>query len=176
MKPQSKVFAIAGVGLVLLLIGIVWYLKSFYIIQIQRKPGNDGGIACTTEAMLCPDGSSVGRVGPNCEFAACPSIAPIVSGIINDCVYEEKQCPDGSIVQRVQPNCEFAACPQNSGGSIGEGVVESPIDETQTELAQIPDGPLINNDSLFSVSTTSLFFLVDGSSSRFILTPSVLFT
>jgi len=26
---------------------------------------------CTTDAKLCPDGSSVGRTGPNCEFRAC---------------------------------------------------------------------------------------------------------
>lgn len=30
------------------------------------------GVACTQEAMLCPDGSSVGRSGPNCEFSPCP--------------------------------------------------------------------------------------------------------
>ena len=30
--------------------------------------------ACTLEAKICPDGSSVGRTGPNCEFAACPSV------------------------------------------------------------------------------------------------------
>lgn len=30
------------------------------------------GKACTMEAKLCPDGSYVGRTGPNCEFAACP--------------------------------------------------------------------------------------------------------
>ncbi len=28
--------------------------------------------ACTMEAKICPDGSSVGRTGPNCEFATCP--------------------------------------------------------------------------------------------------------
>lgn len=28
--------------------------------------------ACTMEARLCPDGSSMGRTGPNCEFTACP--------------------------------------------------------------------------------------------------------
>ncbi len=28
---------------------------------------------CDGDAMLCPDGSSVGRSGPNCEFAGCPS-------------------------------------------------------------------------------------------------------
>ena len=29
-------------------------------------------IFCTTEAKLCPDGSAVGRVGPNCDFTPCP--------------------------------------------------------------------------------------------------------
>ena len=29
-------------------------------------------VACTQDAKLCPDGSFVGREGPNCEFVACP--------------------------------------------------------------------------------------------------------
>lgn len=29
-------------------------------------------VACTMEAKICPDGTGVGRTGPNCEFAACP--------------------------------------------------------------------------------------------------------
>jgi len=29
--------------------------------------------ACIQDAMVCPDGTSVGRVGPNCEFAPCPT-------------------------------------------------------------------------------------------------------
>lgn len=28
--------------------------------------------ACTMDAMICPDGTAVGRTGPKCEFAACP--------------------------------------------------------------------------------------------------------
>jgi len=32
--------------------------------------------ACTLEAKICPDGSTVGREGPNCEFAECPLITP----------------------------------------------------------------------------------------------------
>lgn len=32
--------------------------------------GNSG--ICTADAKMCPDGSYVGRVGPSCEFAACP--------------------------------------------------------------------------------------------------------
>ncbi len=34
-----------------------------------------GEVACTTEAMLCPDGSAVGRTGPNCSFAPCPGVS-----------------------------------------------------------------------------------------------------
>lgn len=32
--------------------------------------------ACTAEAKICPDGTSVGRTGPNCEFAPCPTVSP----------------------------------------------------------------------------------------------------
>ena len=34
--------------------------------------GADETVVCTMDAKLCPDGSYVGRTGPNCEFAACP--------------------------------------------------------------------------------------------------------
>lgn len=35
--------------------------------------------ACTEEAKVCPDGSSVGRTGPKCEFAECPAATPPVT-------------------------------------------------------------------------------------------------
>ncbi len=41
--------------------------------QGQRTPSiEDQQVACTMEAKICPDGSSVGRMPPNCEFAPCP--------------------------------------------------------------------------------------------------------
>jgi hypothetical protein len=30
-------------------------------------------VACTMEAKICPNGSAVGRSGPKCEFAPCPT-------------------------------------------------------------------------------------------------------
>ena len=38
----------------------------------NSKPTDNNQVACTMEAKLCPDGSSVGRSGPKCEFAPCP--------------------------------------------------------------------------------------------------------
>lgn len=34
------------------------------------------GPICTREAKLCPDGSAVGRRGPDCEFDPCPGADP----------------------------------------------------------------------------------------------------
>ena len=42
--------------------GITWWMNR----------DDRGPVACTMEAKLCPDGSYVGRTGPNCEFSACP--------------------------------------------------------------------------------------------------------
>jgi hypothetical protein len=66
---------------------------------------NDGLIACTQEAKLCPDGSGVGRTGPNCEFAPCPNEKPVKPD--GRCTKDARRCPDGSYVGRSGPNCEF---------------------------------------------------------------------
>lgn len=51
-------------------------------------------IACTDEAKICPDGSTVGRIPPDCEFAPCPAVAEmsleeaIAIASESDCVAE----------------------------------------------------------------------------------------
>lgn len=40
--------------------------------RVFTQTAVSGGV-CTQDAKMCPDGSSVGRVGPSCEFAACPN-------------------------------------------------------------------------------------------------------
>ena len=45
----------------------------FYFVRHEETGKPLKQIACTMEAKICPDGSAVGRSGPNCEFAACPT-------------------------------------------------------------------------------------------------------
>jgi len=49
---------------------VITALGTYYFIssKITKKEQ----VFCTMEAKLCPDGSYVGRVGPNCEFTECP--------------------------------------------------------------------------------------------------------
>ncbi len=60
MKKQLVLMVI-----LLVLIGFVYFVWS-------RIPKPSEQVFCTQEAMLCPDGSYVGRTGPNCELTACP--------------------------------------------------------------------------------------------------------
>ena len=75
-NPRS-VFALL---LTAFLIGIVVSISSKYYLFGNKKTSN---LACTQEAMICPDGSSVGRTGPNCTFAPC--LVVTVCKTDNDC-------------------------------------------------------------------------------------------
>ncbi len=44
------------------------------VCQNVPREGWNQPVACTEEAKLCPDGTAVGRVGPDCEFAPCPEV------------------------------------------------------------------------------------------------------
>jgi len=54
---------------------IVWVSFAGYLnYSIWRLEVAPQATACTTEAKICPDGTSVGRTGPDCEFSPCPSV------------------------------------------------------------------------------------------------------
>ncbi len=61
-------------------IGVIFF-GGFLIGRVTAPHTNSDvgtlpeGTMCTADAMLCPDGSYVGRTGPNCEFV-CPDIVP----------------------------------------------------------------------------------------------------
>ena len=77
-------------------------------------PVEDDTVFCTMDAKACPDGSYVGRIPPNCEFAPCQiaTIEPIT------CPFGVKICPDGTTAKRIPPSCQFALCPTQSPNSI----------------------------------------------------------
>jgi hypothetical protein len=85
-KPTNSK-SILGHGIVvlvlLLFVGIGGYLlgqrsgrQSVSILdniveESDIAPGDSDQVVCTMDAKECPDGSFVGRVGPNCEFTEC---------------------------------------------------------------------------------------------------------
>lgn len=68
LEPRLKnQYFILAIFLVFLVAGTVFLYQQ----QLSIKNRIRLGTACTQEAKICPDGSAVGRTGPNCEFAAC---------------------------------------------------------------------------------------------------------
>lgn len=87
-------------------------LSIILISGCDEKP-----TACTEEAKLCPDGSAVGRTGPDCEFAPCPETeeqepeeTKAECSINTDCV-PAACCHAKECVPRSQaPNCKGMMC------------------------------------------------------------------
>jgi|GEM_PF-7030809 len=72
---MKKLFLGIVIFLVVLGVGAVSYyagsLKSRDSVGVPNTPEP---VVCTLDAKECPDGSFVGRVPPNCEFAPCPTL------------------------------------------------------------------------------------------------------
>lgn len=87
----------------LTILGVI-ALVIFVIYLNGQRQETEIPVACTMDAKICPDGSAVGRVGPRCEFAPCPSgivtplpvsVSPAVSelGTITGIVLLGPTCP-----------------------------------------------------------------------------------
>jgi hypothetical protein len=127
------------VNIVLIVAVVVLFAAAAYFVINKQilKNGNDdqnNNGACTDEAMQCPDGSFVGRTGPNCEFAQCPGQDGNNgnnNGNNTVCTQDVMQCSDGSYVSRVAPSCAFARCPAPQPGekqvTLQEGQRQGPL-------------------------------------------------
>ena len=71
---------------------------------------NKQPVACTADAMLCPDGSYVSRIPPDCEFEACP--VSKVCEIDSDCIVfgEDGDCNCGCYNKDALPTSTGGAC------------------------------------------------------------------
>ena len=70
MKEYAVIIGVVAVTIIIAL----WVVDP----RVAKTPP---GQACSMEAKLCPDGSAVGRTGPNCEFAPCPTATSTPSGV-----------------------------------------------------------------------------------------------
>ena len=83
---MRKILVVVAVVAVLGLVGLVLFLNAQTTAVVDVSEQTDqGAVGCTQEAMICPDGTAVGREGENCEFAACPAevqpVEPIPGGV-----------------------------------------------------------------------------------------------
>lgn len=100
----------AGFAPIIILVGILVLASVggvYYFFKVKTPEQK----ACTMDAKICPDGSSVGRSGPNCEFSPCPSPKPTSISVTSSPerlgkVYWE--IPDGSISANIEEELKEA--------------------------------------------------------------------
>lgn len=112
----------------ILLLGAVFILLAEYFFEIQpnnliacpeetTEPCEDEDlsdetdtespdfVACTMDAKECPDGSFVGRVGPNCDFQECPAVTPEEPTVSKTIVCSEESKQVDACIEIYQPVC-----------------------------------------------------------------------
>jgi putative hemolysin len=64
------------------IIVILFVFTCLLLFGCTTLPSSDTNtpVACTMDAKICPDGSAVGRIAPNCDFAPCPDTNRVVGG------------------------------------------------------------------------------------------------
>ena len=69
-KYTANLLGIFAFAMVVAFISFVLSHKGLF----SRSGQSDEPVFCTQEAKICPDGTAVGRSGPECAFAPCPSV------------------------------------------------------------------------------------------------------
>jgi len=81
-----------------------------------------GLTACSLEAKICADGSSVGRTGPNCEFTQCPSSSQggcYIGGCSGQICSDQKDV-DSTCEYKEEYACyKTATCARQTNGQCG---------------------------------------------------------
>lgn len=99
---NKKSIRIAVLAIILIVVaGVAIWKYPFW-----RK--TEETVFCTMDAKICPDGSAVGRIPPNCKFALCPGEAS--AGIANPA---SENCVDkgGRVeIRKNSDNSEYGVC------------------------------------------------------------------
>ena len=139
-----KKYILVALGIVVVAVVSLLVFKNKTIAPVQNA-------ACTLEAKVCPDGTSVGRVGPSCEFAECPtSTVPAVTinkiqpkpkkdtGLLIAHITLSPICP----VERIPPDPACAPKPYSPivEISMGGSVLQVHADANGRVYAPLPIG------------------------------------
>lgn len=118
---NSVILLVVGVGVGL----AVWW---FWGLNTAKAPSEIDQTACTLEAKLCPDGSSVGRVGPDCAFTACPRkpVDPVVTESVT-------AVEDQIVISIPEPGAYVASPLQINGSARGTWFFEGSFSVVLTD-------------------------------------------
>ncbi len=119
-----------------IILGVIIFILSvvFGVVLYKNKHQTPVVTACPADAMMCPDGTSVGRTGPNCEFAICKQELPS---------YMEPLPEEVASTTPVASTTNTSTSKSNAPKSVVKTVVDSVVEVVQkvTESLGLTDKP-----------------------------------
>lgn len=112
---------------------------------------NKAPLSCTLEVNICQDGSSVSRIMPTCEFAACPT--PLKASTTTLAVEVEQTTPLSTTTKTI------------------ESVIPVPSEKPITEVIPKQEISTAKNTSIISKITEAVSSVVSKVTSSFTVTP-----
>lgn len=159
MLLLSALFIAASSGA----LGYYMGIRSSAGPSITPPPGDFA--SCTMEAKICPDGTSVGRVPPQCDFAPCPDFG-------ND--DSASPAPSPSTVTGSTQEVDFSQCKVGSGynKTIGFGSTSLEVQKNEGERCTVRTKNETENDYIISQcevpkSIGKLYFVITDKGSDF---------
>jgi hypothetical protein len=114
---------------------LMMFLAVFAVLAIvgcKQQPATEEPVACTMDAKACPDGSFVGREGPNCEFAACPGPAQNTDTFVVD---RQVKGENEDVCSRIKFACEEGYEYYAENGTCGCAQYGYPVTFKGTDIA-----------------------------------------
>lgn len=146
-----------GAVILLIVIAVLMLTKNKKIEVIQPV------VSCTQEAKLCPDGSYVGRVGPQCQFADCPTGGTVAQDNTTQAPVQEIETNLAMINQKILNNSihinptevvEDSRCPTDLN-CMWKGVIRIKVKLDNGKVSQVSELSL-GNTVVFSEKRISL--------------------
>jgi hypothetical protein len=130
---KSKISTIIIIVVTLILAGVavftamrLYQLRQTSVTPLAPSSRPEAATTCTLDAKTCPDGTSVGRVAPNCDFAPCPGgDVPASSCSLSFTLTAETPSPSPSptgsptVSPTPTPTSPPAATPNSCNGTCG---------------------------------------------------------
>lgn len=116
---------------------------SFLYVYEKHNSQESPLVVCPTDAMMCPDGSSVPRSGPSCEFGVCTQTLPsyLIEPTQKDTPVVASSSPLNASSTEKKSNTDLFSTITHTASSLFQEVTKSITARSSSDLAPINARP-----------------------------------
>lgn len=121
------------------------------LVYFKKEKGVADITPCPTDAMMCPDGTSISRSGPDCEFGVCKQDLPVY-------IHQEEATTTGPLEREVPPtvltkitktsSSLFTKIIKTLSNDVSSGIQESEQPTPVQKETQVVPSPITKQENI----------------------------